>query len=649
MSEKQYDVIVVGAGHAGCEAALAAARMGASTVLLTMNLDLIAQMPCNPSVGGPGKGHLVREIDALGGEMGRNIDRTFIQIRMLNLSKGPAVRALRAQADKRLYSLAMKHTLERIPNLDVAQALTEHLLVQDNRVEGVVTRVGQVYRGRTVVLTTGTFLNGRILTGEHSYPAGRAGEFPAVGLSACLRELGFTLGRLQTNTPPRVDARTIDFSKTTPQFGSETPFYFSLESRADVDPLILNPRPWLNPVYPVARQSGWRLQLPCYLVHTNEESHRIVRENLHRSPIAAGFIAGTGPRYCPSIEERIVRFPHKSSHQIFLEPEGFATGEVYVQGCFTSLPEEVQLATLRTIPALANVRIMRAGYAIEYDFVPPTQISATLETKRIQGLFHAGQINGTSGYEEAASQGLLAGINAARKAEGKEPVILRRDQAYIAVLIDDIVSKEITEPYRILTSRAEHRLLLRQDNADWRLSPLGYELGLISEERYRRVERKREQVTEELKRLERTWLPPSPQVNAVMKSFGLEPLSRDINALQLLRRPEANYDLVAALSPSLIDLWPEAIEQITIKAKYAGYIHKQQREVERMRRLEDWRIPPELDYTRVVGLRNEALEKLNRFRPATVGQAARIQGVNPADISILLIHLRRSAGQEDSS
>jgi tRNA uridine 5-carboxymethylaminomethyl modification enzyme len=384
-------------------------------------------------------------------------------------------------------------------------------------------------------------------------------------------------------------------------------------------------------------------------VHTNEETHRVIRENLHRSPIAAGFIAGTGPRYCPSIEEKIVRFPHKSSHQIFLEPEGFATGEVYVQGCFTSLPEEVQLAMLRTIPALANVRIMRAGYAVEYDFVPPTQISATLETKRIQGLFHAGQINGTSGYEEAASQGLLAGINAARKVQGKEPVILRRDQAYIGVLIDDIVTKEITEPYRILTSRAEHRLLLRQDNADLRLSPLGYELGLIREERYRRVESKRKQVTDELKRLEKTWLPPSPQVNAVMESFGWEPLSRDVNALQLLRRPEANYDLVAALSPGPAGLRPGAIEQITLQAKYAGYIQKQQREIERMRRLEDWRIPPALDYAEVVGLRNEALEKLRRFRPATVGQAARIQGVNPADISILLIHLRRSAGQEDSS
>jgi len=643
MLEKQYDVIVVGAGHAGCEAALAAARLGACTLLLTMNLDLIAQMPCNPSIGGPAKGHLVREIDALGGEMGRNTDRTFIQIRMLNLSKGPAVRAPRAQTDKRLYSLAMKHALERTANLDVAQALTERLLVRDDCVEGVVTKVGQVYRCQAVVLTTGTFLNGRILTGEYSYPAGRAGEFPAVGLSSCLRELGFTLGRLQTNTPPRVDARTIDFSQTVSQFGSETPLYFSFESRAEADPLILDPKLWLNSIYPIAQQTEWRLQLPCYLVHTNTETHRIVRENLHRSPIAAGFIAGVGPRYCPSIEEKIVHFPHKSSHQLFLEPEGFATGEVYVQGCFTSLPEDVQLALLRTIPALANARIMRAGYAVEYDFVPPTQISASLETKRISGLFHAGQINGTSGYEEAAAQGLLAGINAARKVQGKEPIILRRDQAYIGVLIDDIVTKEVTEPYRLFTSRAEHRLLLRHDNADLRLSPLGHELGLISAERHRQVEQKRQQVTDELRRLANTWLSPSAQVNDVMHNFGLEPLTKDVGALQLLRRPEVDYDLIAALSPSPAGLLPEAIEQVIIEAKYAGYIEKQQLEVERMRRLEEWRIPPELDYAQITGLRNEALEKLTRFRPATVGQAARIQGVNPADISILLIHLRRSA------
>lgn len=639
-SDSRYEVIVVGAGHAGCEAALAAARMGCRTLLLTTNLDLLAQMPCNPSIGGPAKGHLVREIAALGGEMGRDIDCTLIQIRLLNISKGPAVQALRAQADKRLYSLTMKHTLESTPHLDLKQATVERILVKGERAIGVETSIGWRYFGQVVVLTTGTFLNGRLITGLQTRPGGRAGESPAVGLSNSLAELGFALGRLKTGTPPRIDARSIDFSKTEVQMGSETPLYFSFSYP---ETGILPPEPVIhgepNPIYPRPKDTDWRPQLPCYLVHTNEKTHEIIRSNLDRSPLYTGLIEGIGPRYCPSIEDKVVRFAHKESHQLFLEPEGWHTTEVYVQGGNTSLPKDVQLAMLRSIPALREVEITRVGYAVEYDYVPPSQIRATLETRLIEGLFLAGQINGTSGYEEAAAQGIVAGINAALAVRGEGPLILRRDQAYIGVLIDDLVTKEINEPYRLMTSRAEYRLLLRQDNADLRLSPLGYEVGLLDRARYEAVEKKRKAINEELERLEGTWLKPSD--NDRLSQWGLDPLEEGVNALQFLRRPETTYAMIEALVPSPQPLSPEALQEVAIVAKYVGYIERQRREVERAKRLEERRIPDDFDYETIVGMRKEAQEKLKCFRPATVGQASRIQGVNPADISVLLVYLER--------
>jgi len=636
-----YDVIVIGAGHAGCEAALAAARMGCRTLLLSMNLDNVALMPCNPSIGGPAKGHLVREIDALGGEMARNTDKTFIQIRMLNTGKGPAVQALRAQADKKLYGLAMKHTLEAQPNLDLKQALVEELIVANSTLK-VKTNIGWVHEGKTVVVTTGTSLAGRVIVGETAYPAGRAGEFAAYGLSQSLRNLGFTLGRLKTGTPPRVNARTIDFSKTIPHPGSEVPLYFSFTPSQE-PPFFSAP----NPVYPLGKPIQWRQQLPCYLVYTNERTHQIIRANLHRAPLYTGLIKGVGPRYCPSIEDKIVRFADKETHGLFLEPEGWQTNEVYVQGANTSLPEDVQLAMLRTIPALEHVEMMRVGYAIEYDYVPPSQTLANLESKLVPGLFFAGQINGTSGYEEAAAQGLIAGINAALKVKGKTPLILRRDQAYMGVMIDDLVTTELTEPYRLMTSRAEYRLLLRQDNADIRLTPIGYELGLISEGRYNEVEKKRKAIAAELKRLGKTYFSPGEKLDLLLRKYHLPPQERSISALEFLRRPEVNYPLMTDIGFGQPDLEPECVEQVEIETKYQGYIERQVAEVERVRRLEEKLIPQGFDYDSIISFRKEAREKLKRFQPATLGQASRISGVTPADIAILLVHLEKARCVKD--
>lgn len=620
-----YDVIIIGAGHAGVEAALASARMGCNTLLTTLNMDNIAMMPCNPSVGGPAKGHLVREIDALGGEMGVNADKTCIQYRMLNTGKGPAVQALRAQADKKLYQNTMKHTCELQENLDVKQLLTDEILFEDNKVTGVVVETGEVYTCKAVVLASGTYLKGRIIIGENTYDGGPNGQRAAIKLSSCLLKAGVELMRFKTGTPARVDRRSLDFSKMIIQPGDDEVHNFSFMSDVKT-----------------------REQVPCWLTYTNEQTHKIIRDNIERAPMANGIITGVGPRYCPSIETKIVRFPDKERHQLFIEPEGLDTEEMYVQGMSTSMPIDVQMEFLRTIPGLENVRIMRPGYAIEYDCINPLQLKPSLEFKKISGFFSAGQTNGTSGYEEAASQGLIAGINAALKIQGKEPLILKRSDGYIGVLIDDLVTKGTNEPYRVMTSRAEYRLLLRQDNADLRLTEKGRQVGLVSDERYARFVKRRDSIKNTIELLSEIRIHPNKETLAKMQEFELGSIHNTVTAADLLKRKEISYDDLKHIV-ELPEISEDVKKQVEITLVYEGYIKKQLEQVERMEKLEEKLLPEDINYDEVSSLRDEAREKLNAIRPISIGQASRISGVSPADISVLLVYLEQYRRQEENA